>query len=270
MARQALDALQIRTRLVKLLRITMEAARIATVDSALDRDNRSHEASTPTEVIAWAHKRYGDRLIASTSFGATSAVMLHLIGRVAPGTPIVCIDTGYLFEETYQFANDLIKRLDLDMRFYSPVMSSARQEAVYGKLWEQGEDGVQRYLQMNKVEPMQRALRDLGAEAWMAGLRADQTEHRAGLRRIGRQDGRVKIHPILQWSSEDIDNYMQEHDLPYHPLVEQGYRSIGDHHSTIPTTDDMDPRDGRILGKKRECGLHLTEEENQSLKSSGL
>jgi phosphoadenosine phosphosulfate reductase len=270
MARQALDALQIRTRLVKLLQIAMEAARVATVDSDLDRENRSRGASTPEELIAWAHERYGDRLVASTSFGATSAVMLDLIHRVAPRTPIICIDTGYLFEETYRFANDLIKRLDLDMRFYSPAMSAARQEALNGKLWEQGEAGVQRYLQINKVEPMQRALRELGAEAWMAGVRADQTEHRAGLRRIGRQDGRIKIHPILRWTSEDIENYMREHDLPHHPLVEQGYRSIGDHHSTIPTTDDMDPRDGRILGKKRECGLHLTEEENQSLKSSGL
>ena len=250
----------------------MEAARITTVDSDLDRQNRALETSTPEELIAWAHERYGDRLIASTSFGATSAVMLHLIHRVAPRIPVVCVDTGYLFEETYQFADELIKRLDLDIRFYSPTMSAARQEALYGKLWEQGEEGVQRYLQINKVEPMQRAMQELGTEAWMAGLRADQTEHRAGLRRIDRQDGRVKIHPILRWTFEDLDNYMVQHDLPQHPLVAQGYRSIGDHHSTIPTTDDMDPRDGRILGKKRECGLHLplTEEEDQSLKSSGL
>jgi len=264
--------LQICTRLVKLLEIAMEAARIATVDADLDRENRALETSTPEELIAWAHERYGERLIASTSFGATSGVMLHLIHRIAPRTPIVCIDTGYLFEETYTFAEDLIKRFDLDVRFYSAAMSAARQEALYGKLWEQGEDGVQRYLQINKVEPMQRALRDLGAEAWMAGVRAEQTEHRAGLRRIDRQDGRLKIHPILRWTSEDIHRYMKKNDLPHHPLVEQGYRSIGDHHSTIPTTDEMDPRDGRILGKKRECGIHLplTEDEDQSLKSSGL
>ncbi len=250
----------------------MEAARIATVDADLDRENRALGASTPEELIAWAHVRYGERLIASTSFGATSSVMLHLIHRVAPRTPIICVDTGYLFEETYTFAEELIKRLDLDVRFYSATISPARQEALYGRLWEQGEDGVQRYLQINKVEPMQRALRDLGAEAWMAGVRAEQTEHRAGLRRIDRQDGTIKIHPILRWTSEDIASYMKEHDLPHHPLVEQGYRSIGDHHSTIPTTEEMDPRDGRILGKKRECGLHLplTEDEDQSLKSSGL
>ncbi|MGB5348548.1 MAG: phosphoadenylyl-sulfate reductase [Polyangiales bacterium] len=250
----------------------MEVARIASIDSDLDEENRAVGASTAEELIGWASDRYGERLIASTSFGATSAVMLHLVHRVAPRTPIICVDTGYLFPETYQFAEALIQRLSLDVRFYSAQMSPARQEALYGKLWEQGEDGVNRYLQINKVEPMQRAIRELGAEAWMAGLRAEQTEHRAGLRRVDRQDGRIKLHPVLHWTSEDMIAYMDRHDLPYHPMFEQGYRSIGDHHSTIPTTADMDPRDGRILGKTRECGLHLplTEEQNQSLKSSGL
>ncbi|MGB5810089.1 MAG: phosphoadenylyl-sulfate reductase [Polyangiales bacterium] len=249
----------------------MEAA-VATVETELDRHNRALETSSAAELIGWAKARYGDRLVASTSFGATSAVMLHLIQQVAPRTRIICIDTGHLFAETYQFADDLIKRLDLDVHFYGASMSAARQEALYGKLWEQGEDGVQRYLQINKVEPMQRALDELAADAWMAGLRAEQTEHRASLRRVDRQNGRIKLHPILRWSADDVEAYMDEHDLPHHPLVAQGYRSIGDHHSTIPTTNDMDPRDGRILGKKRECGLHLplTEEEDQSLKSSGL
>ena len=250
----------------------MEAVRVAPADTDLDQQNRALGTSTPEVLIEWASQRFGDKLIASTSFGATSAVMLHLVHEVAPRTPIICVDTGYLFPETYQFAEDLIKRLELDVHFYAARMSPARQEALYGKLWEQGEEGVDRYLQINKVEPMQRALRDLGAEGWMAGLRSEQTEHRAGLRRIDRQDGRVKIHPILRWTDDEITAYMERYDLPYHPMVQQGYRSIGDHHSTIPTTADMDPRDGRILGKTRECGLHLplTEEQNQSLKSSGL
>jgi len=186
----------------------MEAVRVALVDSDLDRDNRALAASTPEELIEWAAGRYGDKLIASTSFGATSAVMLHLVHRVAPRTPVICVDTGYLFAETYQFAEALVKRLDLDVRFYSAPMSPARQEALYGKLWEQGEEGVKRYLRINKVEPMQRALRELDAEAWMAGLRAEQTEHRAGLRRIDHQDGRVKIHPILHWTGEQMTAYM--------------------------------------------------------------
>jgi len=250
----------------------MEAVRVASIDPDLDQQNRAVAASTAEELIEWASQRYGDKLIASTSFGATSAVMLHLVHRVAPRTPIICVDTGYLFPETYQFAEVLTKQLELDVRFYAARMSPARQEALYGKLWEQGDEGVTRYLEINKIEPMQRAIRELGAKGWMAGLRSEQTEHRAGLRRIDRQDGSVKIHPILNWTTEQMTSYMERYDLPYHPMVEQGYRSIGDHHSTIPTTADMDPRDGRILGKTRECGLHLplTKEQNQSLKSSGL
>ena len=250
----------------------MEAVRVTAADLDLDLVNVELAEVSPEELILWSKKRYGERLVASTSFGATSAVMLHLIHRIAPRTPIVCVDTGYLFPETYQFADELIRRLDLDVRFYCPRMSPARQEALYGRLWEQGDEGVEQYLRMNKVEPMQRGLDELDAGAWLAGVRAEQTEHRAGLRRIEAQDGRVKLHPILNWSENDLKAYMAEHDLPYHPLFDQGYRSIGDFHSTLPTTADMDPREGRILGKKRECGIHLplTEEQNQSLKSSGL
>ena len=245
---------------------------IAEVDFDIDRVNRDLGDASAQDLLHWASGQFGSQLVASTSFGATSAVILHLVHKVAPSTPVICIDTGYLFDETYRFADELRERLDLNLQFYTPTISAARQEALYGKLWEQGDEGVQQYLRMNKVEPMQRALQQLDAEAWVAGVRADQTDHRASLQRVDMQDGRVKIHPILHWSTEDIDAYLDDNDLPHHPLFAEGYRSIGDHHSTLPTTDDMDPRDGRILGKKRECGLHLplTDDQNKSLKSSGL
>ena len=246
--------------------------RIAPVDFNIERVNRDLGDAPAEDVIAWAVGHFGSELVASTSFGATSAVVLHLIHKAAPKMPIICIDTGYLFDETYQFADELQKSLSLNLKFYTPTVSSARQEALYGKLWEQGDEGVEEYLRINKVEPMQHALSDLKAKAWVAGVRADQTDHRASLRRVDMQDGRVKIHPILHWTTEEIDAYLKDNNLPYHPLYSQGYRSIGDHHSTLPTTADMNPRDGRILGKKQECGLHLplTDDQNKSLKSSGL
>lgn len=264
--------MQTHTEFVKLAQLTMDALDPTPGDLDLQRANDELRDASAEEVISWAAQRYGERLVVSTSFGATSAVMLHLVSRVAPDTKVVCVDTGYLFPETYRFAVQLEERFGLDLRWATPAISSARQEALYGNRWEQGDEGVAEYLRINKVEPLEKLLNELGTEAWLAGLRANQTEHRASLPRIGMQNGRVKLHPILPWSEEDVDAYMERYDLPYHPLYAEGYRSIGDTHSTLPTTEDMDPRDGRLLGKKKECGLHLplTPAQNQSLKSSGL
>lgn len=251
---------------------SMETQSATHSDLDLARLDRELATASAEEVIDWAYRRFGSGLVMSSSFGATAAVMLHLVSRVAPRMPILCIDTGYLFPETYRFAAELEKRFGLNLRWYSATMTQARQEALYGQLWDQGDEGVKKYLYLNKVEPMQRALVELGATAWLAGLRADQTEHRSGLRRVDVQDGRVKVHPILHWSEHDVEAYMQEFDLPYHPLYAEGYKSIGDHHSTLPVTPDMDPRAGRLLGNKRECGLHLplSEAAAVSFKSSGL
>lgn len=250
----------------------MDAAATSVLDpAALDAANAKLEGADAETVIAWAAETFGRGLVMSSSFGAHSAVMLHLVHRVVPDLPIIFLDTGYLFPETYRFADELQRRFHLNLKVYGPTMTPARQEALFGRLWEQGDEGVQEYLQRNKVEPMQRALAELDATAWLAGLRADQSEHRASLGRVALQGARVKVHPILHWSHEDVEAYLDRWDLPYHPLYEEGFRSIGDVHSTLPTTPDMDPRDGRILGKKRECGIHLlSAEQNQSLKSSGL
>ncbi len=241
-------------------------------ESALDLDalNADLGDAPAGHVVRWAAGHFSRRLAISSSFGAQSAVMLHLVSVHAPGTPVILVDTGYLFPETYRFARDLTERFDLELHVVTPRLTAAHQEALYGRLWEQGDEGVAQYLRINKVEPIQRALRDVGAEAWMAGLRARQTEHRAGLRRIDVQDGRVKIHPILHFTNADVEEYLARHDLPLHPLVAEGYRSIGDWHSTLPTLPGQDPREGRILGKKRECGIHLTAAENDSLTSSKL
>jgi phosphoadenosine phosphosulfate reductase len=226
--------------------------------------------ATALELISWAYQRYGAGLALSSSFGADSAVMIHLATRVAPEIPVVMVDTGYLFPETYRFAEELTQRLGINLVVATPKMSAARQEALYGQLWEEGDEGVSKYLELNKVEPMKRTLSELGVTAWMAGVRASQTEHRRGLPKVGIVDGRVKIHPILDWSSEEIERYLNAHDLPRHPLYHEGYKSIGDVHSTLPVVDGQDERAGRLLGAKKECGLHLSAEENTSLTASSL
>lgn len=228
------------------------------------------EEASASEIVAWAYRLHGDKLALSSSFGADAALMLHLVTSVVPDIKVIFIDTGYLFPETYTFAEALKERFSLNLHVYSAKMTSAHQEALYGRLWEQGDAGVQRYLKMNKVEPMRRALEELGITGWLAGLRANQTEHRQALGRVTDQDGRMKVHPILHWTKADVENYFQEHKLPRHPLFHEGYRSIGDVHSTIPVGPDDDDRAGRFLGAKKECGLHFSAEENTSLSASGL
>lgn len=223
-------------------------------------------------IVRWAAERFGRGLILTSSFGAQSAVMLHLATRVVPDIPVVLIDTGYLFPETYQFIEQLTDRLKLNLKVYQPAMTPARQEALFGRLWDNGVEGLDKYHQINKIEPMQRALGELNVTAWLAGLQARQTDHRAALRTVEVQDGRYKVHPILRWSGRDVHEYLKAHDLPYHPLYEKGYASIGDTHSTRPIAAGEDERAGRFGGLKQECGLHLptTAEESASRDASGL
>jgi phosphoadenosine phosphosulfate reductase len=135
-------------------------------------------------------------------------------------------------------------------------LTPAWQEARYGKLWEQGVEGLDRYNQMNKVEPMQRALKELGARAWITGLRRQQSASRQHLKVLGQQNGRIKVHPLVDWTDRDIYLYMTRHELPYHPLWHKGYVSIGDVHTTRPLGEGMTEEDTRFFGLKRECGLH--------------
>jgi len=240
----------------------------------LDRLHRVLSECEPVSSVRWAADTFGGGLVLTTSFGIQSAVMLHLATQVSPGIPVVWIDTGYLPPETYRFADALTKRLDLNLHVAQSTVSAARMEALHGRLWENDEpEAYDRYLRMRKVEPLERKLRELEATAWLSGVRADQTEHRAGLRMVERQNGRFKISPILPWHSRDVHAYLQQHDLPYHPLFEQGYATVGDWHASRPVTaDDANERDTRFGGRRQECGIHvgLDEDARRSLNSSGL
>jgi phosphoadenosine phosphosulfate reductase len=197
--------------------------------------------------------------VLSSSFGAQAAVSLHLATRALPRMPVILIDTGYLFAETYRFVEQLSERLDLNLKVYRPEQSSAWLEARHGQLWTQGAAGIERYNQIHKVEPMQRALDELGVGTWYAGLRRRQSRSRASIepvQAIGPE--RYKVHPIFDWTDRDVYDYLRKHDLPYHPLWESGYVSIGDWHTTRPLheTDDVFEAT-RFFGLQRECGLHL-------------
>ena len=226
-------------------------------DSAqLDAINAHLETLTAAQRVEWALDNLPANPIVSSSFGAQSAVMLHLLTQQQPEIPVVLTDTGYLFPETYQFIDDMTKRLNLNLHVYSASMSAAWQEARFGRLWEQGMDGLEQYNQMNKVEPMQRALSELNAGTWFAGLRRSQSDSREKLPVLQKVGDQFKLYPIIDWSNKDLHYYLKEHDLPYHPLWEQGYVSIGDWHTTQSLQEGMSEQDTRFFGLKRECGLH--------------
>jgi phosphoadenosine phosphosulfate reductase len=196
-------------------------------------------------------------LVATTSFGLQAAVMLHLLHQHAPGVPVVFLDTGYLFPETYRYAEELAARWSLDLRVYQPTMTAARQEALYGRLWEQGEAGLERYAVLNKVEPMNRALRDLGADVWLSGVRRSQSITRSARPLAERQGKTLKVYPILDWPDARVAAYLHDHGLPRHPLEARGYETMGDWHSTLPRSEGETREATRFHGQKYECGLHL-------------
>jgi phosphoadenosine phosphosulfate reductase len=214
------------------------------------------EAVGATERIHWAYETYGDKLVLSTSFGIQSAVMLHLATTLVPKIPVIFVDTGYLFPATYKFAQELTERLKLNLKTYVPRQTAAQQEALYGKLWEKGVEGLGRYNRINKVEPMNRAITELNAKAWLSGLRRSQSSTRRNRPFVEQQNKVVKIYPILDWSDRDIYVYLTENNLPYHPLWDQGYVSVGDWHSTKKLGEGMTEEATRFSGVKRECGLH--------------
>lgn len=222
----------------------------------VEQENARLETATAEQRVAWALDCFKPHIVLSSSFGAQAAVSLHLVTRQWPDIPVVLLDTQYLFAETYRFVDELTERLHLNLRVYKSDLSAAWQEARWGKLWEQGVDGITRYNQVNKVEPMQRALKERDARAWIAGLRRGQSSTRQKLAPLVVQDGIVKIHPILDWSDRDVDRYLKAHDLPYHPLFLEGYESIGDWHTSRPVSFDVSAEESRFFGLKRECGLH--------------
>lgn len=223
---------------------------------ALAGINATLERMTAEERVAWALEHLTPEFMLSSSFGIQAAVMLHMVTRMRPGIPVVVTDTGYLFPETYRFIDELTDRLQLNLKVYRSEMSPAWQEARFGKLWEQDVEGIERYNKLNKVEPMERAMSELRVGTWFSGLRREQASSRSDLPVLAVQRGVFKVLPVVDWSNKDIHYYLERHQLPYHPLWEQGYVSVGDVHTTSKLEDGMTEEQTRFFGLKRECGLH--------------
>jgi phosphoadenosine phosphosulfate reductase len=218
--------------------------------------NRAFEALPPRRRVEQAMELLPGAYVLTSSFGAQSAVMLHLVNTVTPGIPVLLIDTGYLFPETYRFIDEMTEKLQLNLKVYRSNSSPAWQETRFGELWNQGLKGIEQYNRINKQEPLERAMRELGAATWFSGLRRAQADSRARTAPIEFKRGRYKVHPILDWADRDVGRYLKEHRLPYHPLWDKGYPSIGDWHTTRSLSEAGSTEAVRFFGLKRECGLH--------------
>ncbi|MEI7126527.1 phosphoadenylyl-sulfate reductase [Pectobacterium versatile] len=226
-----------------------QTAELATVNSQL-------ESLSAQERVSWALENLPGDYVLSSSFGIQAAVSLHLVTQQRPDIPVILTDTGYLFPETYQFIDALTEQLTLNLQVYRATESPAWQEARYGKLWEQGVEGIERYNLLNKVEPMNRALSELKAKTWFAGLRREQSGSRGELPVLAIQRGVFKFLPIIDWDNRTVYQYLKENGLSYHPLWDQGYLSVGDTHTTRKWEPGMSEEETRFFGLKRECGLH--------------
>jgi len=215
------------------------------------------------ERLHWAVRSFGDGLVMTTSFGIQSAVLLHLAHALVQREglrpiPVLWVDTGYMPAETYLYAETLRQCLDIDLRVVQAAISPARMEALHGRLWESGRvEDLQLYNRLRKVEPLDQAFASLGVRCWASGVRGGQTDHRRGMGLLERVRGSWALRPLLSWSSRDVYYYMQEHDLPQHPLFEKGYSTVGDWHSSAPDSGEISGRATRFGGLKQECGIHL-------------
>jgi phosphoadenosine phosphosulfate reductase len=224
--------------------------------------NNELEAMTAEQRVQWALTNLDGEHALSSSFGIQAAVMLHLVSRVKADVPVILTDTGYLFPETYQFIDDLTEKLNLNLKVFRAETSPQWQEARYGKLWEQGVEGIETYNKLNKVEPMKRALKELKVSTWFSGLRREQSKSRASLPVLAIQNGVFKFLPIVDWTNKDVHYYLEQHGLSYHPLWDQGYLSVGDTHTTRKWEPGMSEEETRFFGLKRECGLHEDDTES--------
>jgi phosphoadenosine phosphosulfate reductase len=214
------------------------------------------ETRTAEQVLEWAADRFGERVLLTCSWQKQSSVLVHMVSEVAPGMRVVEFDTGLLFPETYETRRRLISRYPIKFEKIDPALSLAQQAEKHGmRLWERDPDAC---CGIRKVAPLELALAD--ADAWITGIRREQSTTRQNARKIELDERRgvVKVQPLADWTSRDVWRYIWRHGIPYNPLHDHGYPSIG----CVPCTAAVDgqiadERDGRWRGTgKIECGLH--------------
>jgi len=223
-------------------------------ESELAELNSRFETASPPEIVGWAVETFGDGLSVGASFGGASGMaILHMAAQLKPDVHVFVLDTSYLFEETHETMRRAVPALGLrNVNVYRSKLTHDEQAERHGAaLWMRDPDLC---CELRKVEPNERAL--AGKTAWVSGLRRDQSEGRAGVPIVSwaARFGVVKLNPLANWSERETWQYVLEHHIPYNPLLDQGYSSIGCYNCTLP---GVQGRAGRWQGfAKDECGLH--------------
>jgi phosphoadenosine phosphosulfate reductase len=222
--------------------------------AALPPSSGDQEGAPPDAVLRWAAARFeGKRLALVSAFGPGSAVLIHLLADVAPALPVIFVDTLHHFPETLEHVERVRARYRLDLHVYRPLLGRAEIEARHGpRLWERD---LELYQQITKVEPFRRATRELNA--WITGRRRDQAGTRSGMP-VVEEGSQVRINPLASWTGAEVWRFIVRNQLPYNPLHDRGYPSIGDQPLTHPVPPAEQERVGRWRGTGRlECGIHL-------------
>jgi len=211
------------------------------------------------EMLLWGYKEFNNQFAITTSFGIQSSVLLHMVSKldIQKKIKIFWIDTGYLPQETYHYAEKLIDNLSLEIEVLQSELSPARMEAIYGKLWETSKaNDLDKYHELRKIKPLDQGLEKYNIYCWASGVRSRQTENRNKMKFIDVIRQRLSLRPLLNWTNKDIFYYMEENNLPAHPLFNKGYSTVGDWHSSSPDGYEKKGRATRFGGIKQECGIH--------------
>ena len=215
------------------------------------------EKWTPEQVLRWAFETFGNSVAMASGFGAEGVALIDMASRARPDFRVFTLDTEFLFPETYQLVDRIEERYLIKVERVYPELTAEQQAAKHGPaLWKRNPDQC---CELRKVLPLKSKLATL--RAWITAIRRDQTAARASAAKIGWDDkfGLVKINPLADWSAEKVWEYIRLHDVPYNPLHEQNFPSIGCTHCTRAVRPGEDLRDGRWAGfAKTECGLHVT------------
>ncbi len=230
----------------------------------IDRLNEGLEGREPQWAIAWAVETFQPGLSLACSFsGISGMALLDMTMKVDPTVEVFCLDTDFLFPETYDLKETCEQRYGFRAKAYKSLLTVAEQAAQHGdELWSRDPDLC---CELRKVEPNRRVLE--GKRAWISGLRRDQSEGRRDVRVVewDAKFGLVKLNPLAAWTERQVWAYIAANGVPYNELLDRGYPSIGCTHCTKPVVAGADPRSGRWSGfDKNECGIHVPDAEPAS------